>query len=210
MPHMPHLLIPEDVPTFGDEMEGWLKGEDVSLASLLHFFGRRSFALAFVILMAPSALPIPTGGVTHVLEFIALVFAVQLLVGREDLWIPHRWHHRSVVGDGNGRLVRGLLRFIRWCERWARPRGTFLFGHRGGNVVFGLLVVLGAVGALVAPPFTGLDTLPSLGVVILSLGVLFRDVVIATLGIVVIAVGITIEIVLGAALINVATAFWPF
>ncbi len=210
MPHIPHLPSPEDVPTFGDEMEGWLKGEDVSLASLLHFFGRRSFALAFVILMAPSALPIPTGGVTHVLEFIALVFAVQLLVGRQDLWIPHRWHHRSVVGDGNGRLVRGLLRFIRWCERWARPRGTFLFGHRGGNFVFGLLVVLGAVGALLAPPFTGLDTLPSLGVVILSLGVLFRDVVIATLGIVVMAVGITIEIMLGAALINVATSFWPF
>jgi hypothetical protein len=36
-------------------------------------------------------------------------------------------------------------------------------------------VIGGSVGAFFAPPFTGLDTLPALGVVLLSLGVLLKD-----------------------------------
>jgi len=40
------------------------------------------------------------------------------------------------------------------------------------GIVFGLLVLGGSAGAFLAPPFTGLDTLPALGVVLLSLGVL--------------------------------------
>ena len=67
---------------------------------------------------------------------------------------------------------------IRRLERFSRPRLRFLFDHRLSNVVFGLLVIGGSVGAFLAPPFTGLDTLPSLGVVLLSLGVLLEDVVV--------------------------------
>ncbi len=43
--------------------------------------------------------------------------------------------------------------------------------------------------AFVAPPFTGLDTLPSLGVVLISLGVLLDDALLALIGLVVGAVG---------------------
>jgi hypothetical protein len=63
-------------------------------------------------------------------------------------------------------------------ERVSRPRLTFLLGHRLSNMVFGVLVVGGSAGALFAPPFTGLDTLPALGVVLLSLGVLLEDILV--------------------------------
>ena len=36
-------------------------------------------------------------------------------------------------------------------------------------------MIAGSLGAFLAPPFTGLDTLPALGVVLLSLGVLLED-----------------------------------
>jgi hypothetical protein len=59
--------------------------------------------------------------------------------------------------------------------------------RRFSDVVFGSLVIAGTAGAFFAPPFTGLDTLPVLGVVLLSLGVLLEDLLIVGLGL---AVGI--------------------
>ena len=71
---------------------------------------------------------------------------------------------------------------IRRLERFSRPRLRFLFDHRLSNIVFGLLVIAGCAGAFFAPPFTGLDTLPALGVVLISLGVLLEDIVVVVLG----------------------------
>ena len=68
--------------------------------------------------------------------------------------------------------------------------------------MFGLVVLGGTAGAFFAPPFTGLDTLPSLGVVLLSLGVLLEDFLVVAAGLVVGVVGVALEIVLGAAAVH--------
>jgi hypothetical protein len=94
------------------------------------------------------------------------------------------------------------MKMIRRLERFSRPRLRFLFDHRLSNIVFGLLVVGGTVGAFVAPPFTGLDTLPSLGVVLLSLGVLLEDFIVVIVGVAVGVGGVIVEVVLGKAAIS--------
>ena len=48
--------------------------------------------------------------------------------------------------------------------------------------MFGLVVLGLALTAFLAPPFSGLDTLPSLGVVVLALGYLLADIVLASVG----------------------------
>jgi hypothetical protein len=95
-----------------------------------------------------------------------------------------------------------MLRMIRRLERVSRPRLRFLFGHRLSNVTFGVLVIGGALGAFLAPPFTGLDTLPSLGVVLLSLAVLLEDFLLVVVGLLVGAAGVALEIVLGRAAVS--------
>jgi hypothetical protein len=94
------------------------------------------------------------------------------------------------------------MKMIRRLERISRPRLRFLFDHRLSNVVFGLLVIGGSAGAFFAPPFTGLDTLPALGVVLLSLGVLLEDIVVVIAALVVGVTGVALEVVLGSAAIN--------
>jgi hypothetical protein len=94
------------------------------------------------------------------------------------------------------------MRLIRRLERISRPRLRFLFDHRLSNIVFGLLVIGGCLGAFLAPPFTGLDTLPALGVVLLSLGVLLEDFAIVVVALVVGVAGVTLEIVLGKAAVK--------
>jgi hypothetical protein len=155
-----------------------------------------------VLLLAVPALPLPTGGATHVFEAIAMLVALQLIANRDRIWLPERWRKVRLGGEGREKFVNALLRTIRRLERISRPRFTFLFRGRIARVVFGILVLGGCVGAFLAPPFSGLDTLPALGVVLLSLGVLLEDTAIAAAGVVVGGAGIVLEIVLGRAAVH--------
>jgi hypothetical protein len=186
-----------------DELERWLvRDGDKTLGGLAEMFEEKSFAVLFVLLLCVPALPLPTGGATHVFEVIAVLLAFQLMAGRSHVWLPRRWRALEVTGPKRDRFVRALMGLIRRLERISRPRLGFVFDHRLANVVFGALVAIGSAAAFLAPPFTGLDTLPALGVVLLSLGVLLEDVLVVIAGVLIGVAGIALEIALGRAAIH--------
>jgi hypothetical protein len=186
-----------------DELERWLGGDgDKTLGSLIETFGERGFAVLFVLLLGVPALPLPTGGATHVFEIIAMLLALQLIANRDEIWLPDRWRKLQLAGDKQQKFLTGLMKLIRRLERLSRPRLRFLFHHRASNIAFGFLTLVGSIAAFLAPPFTGLDTLPSLGVVFLSLGVLLEDFLVVVVGIVIACAGIVLEIVVGSAAVK--------
>ena len=188
---------------FSDQLEGWLKSDaDKTLGGLIELFGEKSFAVLFVLLLGVPALPLPTGGATHLFEAISMVLALQLIANRERVWLPRRWRDLPVGGERQQRFLAALLKMVRRLERVSRPRLAFLFGHRISNVVFGALAIGGSLGAFLAPPFSGLDTLPALGVVLVSLGVLLEDFAVVAAGVVVGIAGVILEIVLGGAAVR--------
>jgi hypothetical protein len=71
-----------------------------------------------------------------------------------------------------------------------------------------VFIVLMAIPALPLPTggvthgFSGLDTLPALGVVVVALGVLLEDVVLAAVGLVIGAVGAVLVIALGSLVVR--------
>jgi hypothetical protein len=186
-----------------DALEQWLDGDGAkTLGGLIELFGQKSFALLFVLLLAVPALPLPTGGATHVFEAVAILLAVELIAGRTRIWLPRRWRGLELAGPRQQRLLAGLMKMIRRLERFSRPRLRFLFNHRLSNIVFGLLVAGGSIAAFLAPPFTGLDTLPSLGVVVLSLGFLLEDILVVLAAVLLGLAGVTLEVVLGGAAVE--------
>jgi hypothetical protein len=195
--------LPAGPDKVSEQLERWLGADgDRTLGSLIDVFEQKSFAILFVLLLGVPALPLPTGGATHVFEIIAVLLALQLIAGSQRIWLPARWRRIELAGKNQQRFLAGLMKLIRRLERLSRPRLRFLFDHRLSNIVFGLLVIAGSVAAFVAPPFTGLDTLPSLGVVLLSLGVLLEDILVVIAGLLVGLAGVALEIVLGGAAIN--------
>jgi hypothetical protein len=192
-------------PTVSDELEQWL-GSDrpKTLGNITELFGPRSFALVFVLLMALPALPLPTGGATHVFEIVTMLVALQLVVGRRCIWLPARWQRLQLASPSRQKLLNALLRRIRWLERFSRPRAISLFDHRATTSAFGLLVFALTLSAFLAPPFSGLDTLPSLGVVVIGLGVLNRDIVLALAGAGIGAVGVATVLALGNLVVKAA------
>ena len=194
---------PEQRRTVSDELERWLQGDsEKTVAGLVGLFEEKSFAILFVVLLSVPALPLPTGGATHVFEIIAILLAAQLIAGRDHIWLPKRWRALELAGDRQQRFIAALMRLIRRLERISRPRLRFLFDHPLSNIVFGVLVIAGCLAAFLAPPFSGLDTLPALGVVLLSLAVLLEDFAIVLAALVVGIAGVVLEFVLGNAAVS--------
>src|SRR5205807_2480105 len=72
----------DDADKLSDELERWLSSDgDKTLGGLVELFGKRSFAVLFVVLLGVPALPLPTGGATHVMEVVAMLIALQLIAG---------------------------------------------------------------------------------------------------------------------------------
>ena len=98
------------------------------------------------------------------------------------------------LGDGEPEIARawhriGVYRPAEWPARPVR-------------VVFGLLVIVFSLAAFLAPPFSGLDTLPALGVVVMSLGFLLTDFALVLAGAVIGCLGIAAVIGLGGVVVR--------
>jgi hypothetical protein len=194
---------------FSDELEAWLRNDEPkTLGALNEVFDERSFAVAITLLMFPSALPIPTGGVTHVLEAVTLLLALQIVVGREEIWLPRRWRNRELGATMTGKAIPFLIRRVRFFERHSHSRAPSLFEQGWFRRLIGVFIFVFTIGAIVAPPFSGLDTLPALGVVLLALSIILRDIAFVIAGGVLGTGGIALIIALGRAAARLFTSLF--
>jgi hypothetical protein len=186
---------------FSKELHHWLRiADDKTLGGMSKLFGEKSFAIIFLLLMALPALPIPTGGITHVTEIICMLVSLQLIVGRKTIWLPKRWQKLNAGKFLEGKAGSKLIGFISWFERFSRHRWGGLLTRTPVPNLIGLVILLFTMAAFVAPPFSGLDTLPALGVVVISLALILEDSLVVLAGILIGAGGIALEVAAGTAL----------
>jgi hypothetical protein len=98
--------------------------EPKTLGGLGTVFADRAFAVAILLLMFPAALPLPTGGVTHVLEIVAIIVAAEMVLGLTTIWLPTRWRNRELGGSMTGKGLPFVIRRVTWAERFSKPRGA--------------------------------------------------------------------------------------
>ncbi|MEK7621225.1 MAG: exopolysaccharide biosynthesis protein [Patescibacteria group bacterium] len=189
--------------SFSNTLGNWLASKQKkTIGSMLDIFDEKSFAFIFLVLMIFPATPIPTGGIVHVFEVIVMLVALQLLIGRQDLWLPRRLQRIELSRSTREKVLPFLLRRVQFFERFARPRLSKTMRQKWFRMQLGLTVTLLAAGAFFAPPFTGLDTLPSMGVVLIAIGIILDDVLLVGAGYIVGYAGIALAIFLGAGIIT--------
>lgn len=192
-----------DVDAFSTRLEAWLRGDGAkTVGELGEVFAEKSFAVTVLLLMFLPALPLPTGGISHVFEAITVVVAAQLVLGRTTLWLPERWRQRELGDATMAKAIPFIARRIRWFERFSRPRGVWIFQRRTPMRLVGLLIVGLALAAALSPPFSGLDTIPSMGAVVVALAIILEDAVVLAIGAVLGAAGVALSITLGAAAVE--------
>jgi hypothetical protein len=164
-------------------------GERVSVADIVAELGDRSFApllLVPALLMVSPISSIP-GTPTMSGAVIALI-VVQMILGREAVWLPRFLRDRSLPAHRLDQAVAWLRRPAGWLERIIRPRLGWLTRRPFSYVVLATCFAI----TLVMPVMELLPAFASIAAFAISLfaiGLLARDGVFVLVGFAVVAAG---------------------
>jgi len=169
----------------------------VTLGMILATVGDRSFGplllLAGLVTLAPVVGDIP--GMPTTMGLLVLLTAVQLLAGREHLWLPGWLLDRSVARAKLDKATDWLRRPARFIDRLMRPRLTVLVRGPGKYlIVLVCVVVAAAMPPMELVPFSANGAGAALTA--FGLALIARDGLVALLALLV--AGATFWLVVGA------------
>ena len=172
-----------------------LGGGPVKLSELAEAYGTAVHGTLLVLLATPCVLPLP--GIGNVMGAALIALAVAMWRGEDTGVMPTRVASVVLPGRWASRVLRAIARFYELAGRWSRQR-LERFAIVGRGSWMGPKVAL--MGALIFLPIPLGNVLPALAVVLLGLGLVFRDGVAVLLGAVVgvAAVAYTVALAFGA------------
>jgi hypothetical protein len=148
------------------------EGQDVSVGDIVQALGPRSFGLGVMIFLIPICIPMPPG-IPMIVGAILGVFAVQLIIGRDKLWLPNGLAQKRLQRSSLRKAFEFAERYLGWLFRLARPRGLMITGSLGRRLSGVIFLILGFL--LILPiPIIG-NVLPALAGTVLALGLTDRD-----------------------------------
>lgn len=136
----------------------------------------RAFGLLILILTIPCLVP-ALYGVPQVLGVPIILLASQVLVGREEPWLPEGVLKRRVPKAWLDRMSDFATKRMGWFERLSRPRLHWLAAGPGERLA-ALFMILATLTIIL--PMT--NTVPSVALALLSVGLIQRDGVFVALG----------------------------
>lgn len=158
---------------FSQETEQGPAQDNVSIGNLLEAFHERGFGFFLFLFALPMALPLPVPpGINILLASPLLLMTAQQALGRHTIWLPEKMKQK---GFGTEKLLRMIDTALPWTQRlemFVRPRLGFITQGLFSNII-GLLGFVMALSVCVPVPLT--NTLPSLGIALMAIGVLVRD-----------------------------------
>ncbi|MDT8879429.1 exopolysaccharide biosynthesis protein [Halomonas saccharevitans] len=157
--------------------------ESVSLEAILDSLGQRSFApfllVAGLVTLAPLIGDIP--GVPTLMAALVVLAAVQLLAGREHIWLPSWLLSRRVSRARFVAVVRWMQRPAHWIDRLLKPRLTWLTRPPAHlPVAVTCLLIALAMPPMEVVPFTANGA--GLALTLFALALLAHDGLMALLG----------------------------
>lgn len=147
-------------------------GRDSTVGEIVDSLGSQAFGATMFVFAAPNLVPNPPG-TSPILGLPLLFLAVQLILGRETVWLPDWLRRRPLSRQFLAILAQRVAPMVSWLERALRPR---LGGFASTRIALRLvgLVSLPLAGVLLLPlPF--LHILPGAAMTALAAGLAERD-----------------------------------
>lgn len=154
--------------------------QDLTLGEMIAPLHEHGVPAILLLLALPMALPVPVPPVVNVAFALPLlVLAGQQALGMREVWLPAKIKARSVRVRMMCVVLDKVIEFLHRVERLARPRLRGMTGPAAQRVIGAIGCVL-ALAIMVPLPLT--NTVPSLGIALMALGVLMRDGVCVVIG----------------------------
>ncbi len=156
------------------DVQSTLDGEEIiTLSEILEAFHERGFGFILLIFALPMALPIPVPpGINILLATPLLLLTAQQALGRHTLWMPKKMEGKTISSPKFTALLEKTLPFLEKIELLLKPRLAPITQGISSNII-GSLGFLMALAVCVPLPLT--NTVPSLGISMMAIGVLSRD-----------------------------------
>lgn len=156
------------------QMLGSFQGRStVSLGDIVKALRARSFGLILLIFALPMALPVPVPpGINIMLALPLLLLLGQQASGRITPWFPQSWLAKAISYKSLDDALRPAIKFLIFLERFTRPR-LRLLTRQQGRIAVGILGVILSLYICIPLPLT--NSVPSMGIAIMALGLLMRD-----------------------------------
>ncbi len=148
------------------------RGETVGIDDLLEAFHERGFGFFLFVFSLPAALPLPAFGVGTVLGLPLVFLSAQQAVGRHTIWFPQSFRRKRLKQSTVLRMIEGAHPWTERVERLMKPRLEWVTQGAFSRLI-GLFGFIMALCVCIPLPLT--NTVPSLGIALMAVGVLMRD-----------------------------------
>lgn len=155
-----------------DHIEANIEGDSISVARLLDVFHERGFGVLLFLFALPAALPLPAVGVGTILGLPLVFLTAQQAIGSRTIWLPKSVQSKSFSRDFMTAFVSKATSWVERIEMIVKPRLAFVTSGFFSNFI-GVAGFIMALSVCVPLPFT--NTVPSLGIALMAVGVLMRD-----------------------------------
>lgn len=174
-------------------LEGFraVEKEQLTLRELVDVFAEGGLALLLIVFAMPMALPLPALGIAQVMALPLLFLSAQLAMGRHTLWLPEKMGRKQIARKNLIKAIDIAQPWLKRIEFFLRPRLRVLSSQAGYHLM-GIMCVCCSISVAMPVPFS--NTVPSMGIVLMGLGLLERDGIVQIAGIAVGALGILIAI----------------
>ncbi len=153
---------------------------DVSVRCIRNALADRSFATFLVFTAAINMLPFPPGS-TLILGVPIILVALQMVAGRQAVWLPETFLRRSVSQDRFARMTGRLIPLLQRLEGWVRPRHWPFSDHRRAERIVGAFALVLGLAVTLPVPFS--NWFPAFACALCGLALSERDGLWLTIGI---------------------------
>jgi hypothetical protein len=150
------------------EVAAQFPGARITLGEMSEAFGDRAFGLLILLLCLPSLLP----GMASVFGIPMLILGVQMGMGRREPKLPAFIARQSIKREDLLRLAGSSSKWLKYIERFVKPREGFFVSPMGDRLVGWLTVYTAAMLILPGP---GTNGPPAFGTIVMALGVVEAD-----------------------------------
>ncbi|EMD84313.1 exopolysaccharide biosynthesis protein [Pacificimonas flava] len=158
-----------------EELEASVSGESIAVEDVVERMGESSFAslmLVFSLISTSPASAIP--GITAIVAVIVFILTVQMIAGRDHVWLPPFVMRRRMARDKVCKGIAWIRKPVSWVEKFLRPRFTWLL-KKPWILVLQFLIL----GLTLVMPFMEIvptsGSLASAVIALASAGLLTRD-----------------------------------
>ncbi|CAM5768486.1 exod protein [Labrys miyagiensis] len=179
--------------------------ERIYFGDLTAAMRNRAFGILFLLFGIPNCLPMPPG-IPVICGIIVALIAAQMVMGRDNLWLPQFLARRSFARKDLQRIVTKAEPWIQWVERFAKPRLSVFADARSRRIV-GIVGLILGLALLLPIPIIGNIPL-GIPICILGLGLVERDGAVILAGYVATSLGLLITAGLGYLIFQGALAIF--